>query len=427
MQGFSKRVSQKISKLSCAQIEQLVVSLTGENGTLRAIMESLQTGLVIIDPNWNVLYANKAAERYIPFKVRPEDPKAENTPVYKIIADENIARFLESCCKNDKTNVSEEYTVSTSGGSVRFIDVSVMPLVDENDLIGSIISVDDVTEKRNQEILLHRMESLAGLTNLAAGVAHEIKNPLGAISIHIQLIQKVIKKARAGDGKLPDPKFVENYLDVVNEEIDRLNKIVVDFLFAVRPISAQLELVNPNELLQQFADFFKPEFNQKHIAVRLTLCKESPRILLDSKLFREVIVNLAQNALAAITERYPDCAEDKDALACSGLLKIETTVKDDTFILDFSDNGIGMSEATVSHIFEPYFTTKANGTGLGMTMSYKIIKEFSGDISVKSHQGEGTTMHITLPVPQKDKRLLTQKTAQTQEQNVTYNAGTVQK
>src|SRR5574344_2283462 len=282
-----------------------------------------------------------------------------------MIDDRQISKFLKDCGDNGRTNVSDEFTTATAAGTVRFITLSVLPLVKQQQMAGSIVMVTDITEKRNQEILLHRMESLAGLTNLAAGMAHEIKNPLGAISIHIQLIQKVIKKARAGDGKLPDPKFVENYLDVVNEEIDRLNKIVVDFLFAVRPISAQLELVNPHELLQQFADFFKPEFNQKHIAVRLTLCKESPRILLDSKLFREVIVNLAQNALAAITERYPDCAEDKDALACSGLLKIETTVKDDTFILDFSDNGIGMSEATVSHIFEPYFTTKANGTGLG--------------------------------------------------------------
>lgn len=425
MQGFSRRVTQKLSKLSCAQIEQLVHELAGQNDILEAIMESLSIGLIIVDTKWNILEINKAAERYIPFNVRPDDPKSDNTPVWQLIADEHISKFLENCFSKDKTNVSEEYTVATSGGSVRFIDISVMPLVQEQKLIGTIVTIDDVTEKRNQEILLHRMESLAGLTNLAAGVAHEIKNPLGAISIHIQLIQKVIKKAREGDGKLPDPKYVENYLGVVNEEIDRLNKIVVDFLFAVRPISAQLELVNPNELLQQFADFFKPEFNEKHIAVRVNLCKDAPRVLLDSKLFREVIVNLAQNSLAAITERYPDCSEDKAEAACSGLLKIETSIKNDTFILDFSDNGIGMSEATVSHIFEPYFTTKANGTGLGMTMSYKIIKEFSGDISVTSHQGEGTTMHITLPIPQKDKRLLTQKTSVPQ--NTETNGGIEQK
>jgi two-component system, sporulation sensor kinase E len=406
MQRFSKRITQKISKLSCIQIEQLVSELSGENDMLEAIIESLATGLIIVDTDWCILQTNKAAERYIPFSIRPDDPKAEKIPVWKLIADDDIARFLENCFSSDKTNVSDEYTISTPGGSVRFIDISVMPLVQQKNLIGTIVSIDDVTEKRNQEILLHRMESLAGLTNLAASVAHEIKNPLGAISIHIQLIQKALAKSRSCDGKLPDRKYAENYLDVVNEEIDRLNKIVVDFLFAVRPITATLSLVNPNELLKQFADFFTPEFNAKHIAVRLSLCNDGPRLLLDSKLFRELIVNLAQNALAAIVERYPDCSESKNAESCSGLLKIETAVKDDMYILDFTDNGIGMSESTSSHIFEPYFTTKANGTGLGMTMAYKIIKEFSGDISVLSRLNEGTTFRITFPVPQKDRRLL---------------------
>ena len=407
MQPFSKRVSQKIEKLSPAQIQSLVNDLAEGSEMLSSIFQSLSVGLIIVDKDWQLVEINKAAERYIPFSLHPDDVRAEEKCVWEIIDDADIAAFLKNCAENDKTNVSDEYTLSTSGGSIRFVDISVMPLVRNQNLVGSIVTIDDVTEKRNQEILLHRMESLAGLTNLAAGVAHEIKNPLGAISIHIQLMQKAIKKKRDGDGTLPDPKFAENYLDIVNQEIDRLNKIVVDFLMAVRPISAQLELVEPNALLKQFVSFFTPEFNEKHIAISTTLCPDCPRLLLDQKLFREVIVNLAQNALAAITERFPDCNADKAFSSCSGRLTITSEVKDEHYILRFSDNGIGMTEETVAHIFEPYFTTKANGTGLGLAMAYKIIKEFSGDISVQSEKGTGTTFTITLPVPQKDKRLLT--------------------
>ncbi|MBQ7159340.1 MAG: PAS domain S-box protein, partial [Treponema sp.] len=372
-----------------------------------SIFQSLSVGLIIVDKDWQLVEINKAAERYIPFSLHPDDIRAEGKKIWEIIDDADIAAFLENCCCSDKTNVSDEYTLTTSGGSVRFVDISVMPLVRNQELVGSIVTIDDVTEKRNQEILLHRIETLAGLTNLAAGVAHEIKNPLGAISIHIQLMQKAIKKKREGDGLLPDPKFAENYLDIVNQEIDRLNKIVVDFLMAVRPISAQLELVQPNTLLEQFVSFFSPEFNAKHIAVATKFCQNCPRLLIDQKLFREVIVNLAQNALAAITERFGDCSEDKPFSSCSGKLTITTELKDEKYLLHFADNGIGMSEETVAHIFEPYFTTKANGTGLGLAMAYKIIKEFSGDISVQSKKGEGTEFVITLPVPQKDKRLLT--------------------
>jgi signal transduction histidine kinase len=176
---------------------------------------------------------------------------------------------------------------------------------------------------------------------------------------------------------------------------------------AVRPISAKLELVNPNSLLEQFIAFITPEFNEKHVSVISKLSESSVRLLLDTKLFRETIVNIAQNALAAVTERFPDCGEAKPFAACGGKFIIETCVKDDRFMLRFTDNGIGMDENTQSRIFEPYFTTKANGTGLGMAMVYKIIKEFSGDIAVKSAPGEGSTFTITLPVPQVDRRLLT--------------------
>ena len=140
------------------------------------------------------------------------------------------------------------------------------------------------------------MESLASLTNLAASVAHEIKNPLGAISIHIQLIQKALKKARNGDGKLPEPKFVENYLDVVNEEIDRLNKIIVDFLFAVRPIKAQLEPVNPNEIIKSLMDFMKPEFEKASVELKLEMLDKPPNLMLDVALFKQVIELMGEDA-----------------------------------------------------------------------------------------------------------------------------------
>ncbi len=402
---FSKRVTQKLSKLSPAQIKNLVDDLTGQSEMFQSIMESLSTGLLIVDPDWRLLEVNKAALRYIPFEQNPEDCRDENQPVWTCIADSDIAAFFKDCAQNDKSNVSNEYTVTTSAGSVRFIDISVSPLVKGGELSGYIITIDDVTEKRNQEVLLHRMETMAGMTNLAASVAHEIKNPLGAISIHIQLMQKALKKKREGDGLLPDPKFAENYLDIVNQEIDRLNKIVVDFLLAVRPVQANMELSDPDKLLLQFADFFKPECQQKNISLETDLAESATRLLIDPKLFREVIVNMAQNSLAAIQEKNENSGGD----AVGGQIVIRSCVKNDTYSLLFSDNGSGMSEESLSRVFEPYYTTKTNGTGLGMAMVYKIIKEFSGDISVKSLPGQGTQFLIRLPVPQTKTKLLTHK------------------
>lgn len=410
MTDFSRRVSKKIDKLSPVQILQLVESCYAQAEMFDSIFQSLPSGLIIVDENFCLTKINKAAERYLPFKSNPEDSKSEGVPVWNLIDDEEIAKFLQNAFESDKTNVSDEYTVATSGGSVRFIDVYITPLVQNQNqgknLIGSIIRIDDVTEKRNQEVLLHRMETLAGLTNVAASVAHEIKNPLGAISIHIQLMQKAIKKKRDGDGMLPPAKYAEDYLDVITQEIERLNKIVVDFLMAVRPISAKLELVNPNTILKEFISFFTPEFTEKHIELESDLCGADVRLLLDSKLFREVIVNLSQNAIFAIEKKFGVDEDSEKAGSMNGNIRIKSWIENDRYFLTFRDDGIGMDDLTSSRVFEPYFTTKSNGTGLGMAMSYKIIKEFSGDIRVNSVLGEGTTFTIELPVPQMEKKLI---------------------
>ena len=406
MQEFTNRIYEKLSKLSESQIERLFNDLRSENSAMSAIIQSLSTGLVCVDKNCHIKQINKAAERLLGF-TSAKDVKDEKTSLLDFIDNEEILHFFKDCFEKNKTNLSEEFTTESSSGIVRFIEITVSPLVQDSDIAGTIILVDDITEKRNQEILLHRMETMAGLTNIAASVAHEIKNPLGAISIHIQLLQKAIKAKRQGDGMLPDKKFTENYLDVVNQEIDRLNKIVVDFLMAVRPVSAQLVLSLPNKILEQFIDFITPEFAEKRVKIESKLCPVCPKLLIDEKLFREVIVNVAQNALAAICERFEQVNKTNPFNEVFfGKLIIETDVKDDKFVLKFIDNGTGMSEETLSRVFEPYYTTKANGTGLGLAMCYKIIKEFRGDISVKSTLGEGSEFTITIPIPQTTQRLL---------------------
>jgi len=409
MKDFVKKVSKKISKLSEAQLAALFEDLNSENDVLNSLVESLSTGLVIVDENYCIMQRNKASERLLPFRSR--QAYNDQLPVWQLIDDEPLSRFLESCSSEQKTNVSEEFSISSEDG-IKFLSVTILPFVQkhwneatdvvETKIVGYIIAVDDITQKRQQEILLHRMESLASLTNLAASVAHEIKNPLGAISIHIQLLQKAVKKAREGDGMLPKKKFMEDYLDVVNEEIDSLNKIVLDFLFAVRPVQAKMTLCSPDSLIEKFAAFFKPEFEAKNVSLELRLSKNSTRLLIDEKLFREMIVNIVQNALAAITQRFSSAS---DGFA-HGELIIESCVKKEHYFLTFADNGSGMDSETSSHIFEPYYTTKSNGTGLGLTTVYKIVKEFRGDIDVKSVLGHGTVFTITLPVPQSGVKLL---------------------
>ena len=415
MNDFVKKASQKISKLSPEQLSSFIKTIIGEKDRMDSILSSLSTGLIIVDCDWKIIDLNKSAERLLPFLNHGADIKTDTEPVWTQILDTDVSNYLKKCAEEERTNVNEEFSLQNND-SYRFISLTVVPLVKKewNDddevtdttIAGSIITIEDITEKRQQEILLHRMESLASLTNLAASVAHELKTPLGAISIHIQLLQKAVAKARKTDGALPPEKFMENYISVINEEIDNLNKIVVDFLFAVRPVQANMHLVNPDELLSTFVQFFGPELENKNIQLSTKLSGTNTRLLLDEKLFREVIINITQNALYAIQARYPD-RESK-----LGEIVIESFIKNDFYYLTIADNGCGMDAKTAEHIFEPYYTTKANGTGLGLTTVYKIIKEFRGDIDAKSVQNHGTVFTIKLPIPQNNIKLLADNSSQ---------------
>lgn len=390
MKGYSKRITSKITKLPPEKIESIFDTLYSENENLISILESLNTGLMICDKNWNLQLANKAVDRFIPNKARKET--TQSIKIWDCIDDEDISEFIKTCAKKQKLNVSEEFTTVSNSGLSRIVSVTIQGFVQNSRLTGFIIKIDDITEKKSQEVLLRRIENLTSLTNLAASVAHEIKNPLGSISIHIQLIQKAIAKARSTDGKLPDEKFTDKYLAIVNEEIDRLNKIIVDFLFAVRPISAQIESVDINKLIESFIDLIVVEAEKQKISVKTELESGIPHLLIDSKLFRQILMNLGQNAIAAMKD--------------GGKILVSTQKKADKVLVTFSDTGIGMDKQTLSRIFEPYYTTKVTGTGLGLTMVYKIIKEFGGNIDVHSEVGEGTIFVITLPIPQTEKHLI---------------------
>ena len=406
MREFVNQVIDRLPRLSDDQVRQVLRAVASEQNMLSSVIDSLPTGIAIADTRWHLRTTNKAADRFL-FSGGVDESSVEKDPIWHFIVEDEIAEFIKNTAKHERANVSEEFTVATSDGSARFLTVTVFPYADQGNISGYIILIEDITQKRTKEVLSRRMENMAGLTNLAAGMAHEIKNPLGAISIHIQLIQRALKKARENDGSLPEKKFLEDHLDIVNQEIDGLNKLVMDFLFAVRPVKANLMLCDVSKILTNIVEFFIPEFNRSKVRLESDLCEKPVRVLIDEKLFREVIINIAQNAFAAIKSQYPECQKpDSESEIMPGLIEIATQVKNEKLYINISDNGCGMDDETVSRIFEPYFTTKANGTGLGMTMAYKIIKEFNGDIQVKSKKSKGTVFTLVLPIPQTETKLL---------------------
>lgn len=401
MTDFAEMVSERIKKLSDEQLERLFSSMRDDNEVFDSIIQSLPIGLVITDRKWRIYKVNKAARRYLHFHggsyaASASDKQTRGRTVWDAVSDSEVADFIAQCARDQNTNTGREFSVVSADDRARFVEVSVLPLVRKSEIRGTIIFIEDTTAKRQQEILTWRMESLKSITNLAASVAHEIKNPLGAISIHIQLLQRAIRKSRESDNMLPDEEHLEKYIDVVNEEIENLNRIVVDFLVASRPLKPNMTLCAPSNIISKEVEFFTPDFNEAGIEISVKLSDKDSRLLIDEKLFREVLVNIFQNAKSAIQSANRE----------KGLLAVNAFVKGVNYILTIADNGCGMTDEECSRIFEPYYTTKADGTGLGLATVYKIIKDFQGEITVTSEPGKGSIFTIQLPIPQSEVKLL---------------------
>jgi PAS domain S-box-containing protein len=403
------------------QLRVLLRELATENGWLDIALDSMLDGIVVCDLEAVPVIYNKAAERMLAFL----PGELSERPLWLSVGDRELADFLQTSFRGEDTVIDREFELEAPGGRIRVVAASLTPLVSRGRIEGSLLHLEDVTEKRKRDARLRRAESLASLTTLAAGVAHEIKNPLGSISIHIQLMRRALKKdagalkkdagalkkdggalrrdagaARGdeatGDGACLADDF-ERHLGVVTEEIDRLNKIVVDFLFAVRPMDVELREGDPRTPVREVAEFIKPEAEQSLVQLELRLDEEVPRVLLDHRYLKQAILNLAKNALAAMPG--------------GGRLQMGVRQDGDEILIEIADTGVGIPEEELPKIFEPYFTTKETGTGLGLTITFKIVKEHQGEINVRSRPGEGAVFTISIPIPQRDRRLLPWKEA----------------
>lgn len=386
MRRFLERALAKAWRMDAGQLRDLLVSVASENSLLEAVLESTLDGIVVCDPDDVPLLFNKAAERFLP--LAPEG--AFDRPLWESVTDDDLADFLEEVLRSDGKELDRVFAVDSKGGS-RIVSVSVTPLVRERSVQGTLVHVEDVTEKKREEARLRRAESLASLTTLAAGVAHEIKNPLGAVGIHLQLARKALAaEAKSHDCEI-DGK-VTRHLDVVEEELDRLNRIVLDFLFAVRPMDVAPEEDDLDKVVREAAELVRPEAEGAGVRLELSLSLSLPRVRIDRRYVRQAILNLAKNAIAAMPE--------------GGLLRLATARTDEAVALEISDTGAGIAEENLGKIFEPYYTTKSDGTGLGLTITYKIMKEHGGDIQVRSKPGQGTAFTLVFPLPRTEHRLL---------------------
>ncbi len=245
-------------------------------------------------------------------------------------------------------------------------------------LVGTLVQ--DFAQRHRRQLVqlelaeknLREKERLASLGELAAGIAHEIRNPLGIISSSAQMLE--VQNISDQDHQL---------LDIIQEEAIRLNGLITDFLFFGRRLEPQRELCDLAGLLSRQVESLQLAAEQRGVTLILNVKEPDCLVDIDTGMFQQVVLNLLLNAL--------------DATGQTGRVEVTLALDQNLIVLTVRDNGCGIATEDIGRIFDPFFTTKGHGTGLGLANSYKIIHSHGGDIKVISEPGVGTTMTVLLP------------------------------
>ena len=385
MSQFVKKASSKIEKLSDEEILRIIESQNTELKIRNTILDNLIAGCLMVAPDGSVMYMNSALADLTSLSSRK---KYTGVSYLRVFLDPEVQTFIGSfMTKNSKTG-EEFFETEIPGGGTKSISCSAMRLADP---VCSLFVFRDITFFNRFKEEFRKNESLAQMTTMAAGVAHEIKNPLASISIYLQLMEKMMEK----NGSMTCDE-ARKYLDVVEEEVERINRIAVDFLFAVKPMKVNLTACNMNDIVQKTVNVAGPELKEKGIRLVLHLATSLPKVFADPALMEQSLLNLVKNAMQAM----PEDRKDPE-------VTISTYIESDMVKLSVQDNGCGMTEDQMSKIFEPYYTTKSSGTGLGLTVLFKIMKQHGGDVVVHSTYGEGSEFILQVPVPQTERFRLT--------------------
>jgi len=339
------------------------------------IVESLNIGVLTVDLEDCIESWNPQLEDLLAIPRR----EALHRPLQDVLPQDLVAE-ISSRAASDRVSGIYKFHLNTPAGRRLVINASIAPLVGKNGArLGRLILLDDITQRVRLEEQMVQTEKLTSLGLLAAGVAHEVNTPLAVISNYIQMLAKQIP---ADD---PRQKTIERIV----KQTFRASEIVNNLLNFSRTGAAEFVEVNLNSVLEETLTLVQHPFKTAQVNVIKNYTEQLPPVLGSITRLQQVFLNLFMNA--------------RDAMPSGGMLEVRTGAHNGSVAVEVTDTGLGIPAENLHRIFDPFFTTKATGrgTGLGLSVSYGIIKEHAGKVDVRSTPGKGTSFRLEFPVARK--------------------------
>jgi PAS domain S-box-containing protein len=377
------RVLGRLDTLDSVNLANLVQRLARERGLFEEIFNTLQEGVLVITLDGEIDYANDAAHRLIGIG---EDELAGQI-LWRLVPGlrPSLGAALEDDTAAALPVVAREFELTYP--EHRTVRLYMVPFRGEGrgDARRFAVILTDVTRDKQTTAQQLEDERTSSILLLAAGVAHELGNPLNSLTIHLQLMERKLKKLKASK----EADSIAESVSVCRAEVARLDGIISNFLDAIRPRPPDLAELDLAEVLTEVLKFQQREFSDRRIAVEADALADLPPVMADRNQLKQVFFNINKNAM--------------DAMQPGGRLKIRARADDESVYLLFGDSGSGIKQEDLVRLFQPYHTTKPDGHGLGLMIVQRIMREHGGQVGIESKEAVGTV--VTLQFPRKDRRV----------------------
>lgn len=377
------RVLGRLDTLDPVNLTNLVQRLAREHAVFEDIFNALQEGVLVINAEGEIEYANASAQRLIGLGA----DELTGQTLWRLVP--GLRPSLGGALDDDAALpvVAREFELKYP--EPRLVRLYLVPFrgtgVSREPARRFAVILSDITRDKQSTEERIENERTSSVLLLAAGVAHELGNPLNSLTIHLQLMERKLKKLKASK----EVDSVAESIRICRDEVTRLDGIVSNFLEAIRPQPPDLAETNLGQVLAEVLAFQQRELGDRGIVLEAETAADLPVVMADRNQVKQVFFNVIKNAV--------------EAMQPGGHLRIRSRADDDNVYLLFGDSGAGIKQEDLVRLFQPYHTTKAGGHGLGLMIVQRIMREHGGQIGIESKEGVGTL--VTVQFPRKDRRV----------------------